>query len=264
MRGILFFLGAFLFLSCGSRPKKMVQTNSIQLSNPVIEIDSLLFYQSAEISATHPMKGAIVRFAIQGEKLNQNSLVFEASRPWSTDVDLLFQAFHPDFLPSEVVGVSTRRMSAQKFQILKNSTSARSPYNEQELTALQDGQKGLINHLANRNWLGYNEEVLTYEVGFEIPTECEKVILSMLSNNPSWIFSPRRIEVWEGEELLGFLDIEPKEIAELPRLYFWETSFEKRSLERLNIKVINHSEIPDWHIGKGTPPWAFIDEIIIK
>ena len=64
--------------------------------------------------------------------------------------------------------------------------------------------------------------------------------------------------------LLGKRKLPPTPEGATNALTFITTTCSQTSVHYVKV-VIQHLEaIPQWHPGKGTPPWLFIDEILIE
>jgi len=121
--------------------------------------------------------------------------------------------------------------------------------------SLIDLQKGTLNFRAGRFWSGLQAEEVVVRLNFE---------RTLLSDHNSWIFLPKQIEVWNEDELVGAIDLNKPESAEKSALKSIAVNVTPKEYKGLKIKILNHKNIPNWHAGKGTPPWLFMDEIFVE
>ncbi len=87
-------------------------------------------------------------------------------------------------------------------------------------------------------------------------------MLSTLLNHGAWIFLPEKIEV-RTKKASFVADWEIPILEQTKGLTYLTVPLEGVKTKRLFITIQNAKAIPDWHSGAGTPPWLFIDEIII-
>ena len=90
-----------------------------------------------------------------------------------------------------------------------------------------------------------------------------------MSLSPSWIFAPKKLLVYgskDGTEydLLQTLTFPPTLEGAANSLEFLEATFPKTSLRFVKVVLEHFEGIPEWHPGKGTLPWLFVDEILIE
>ena len=131
-----------------------------------------------------------------------------------------------------------------------------------------DRKKGTTNFRTS-HWMGFTGGDLTTLIEFEKKTNIQKVTASLLSDHGSWIFMPDSIEVYCSEDGKDFTLKNTKRLnstkeGDTTGLHFEEVTFPKDKAKFVKVVLKNISSIPDWHDGKGTPPWLFIDEILIE
>lgn len=257
---------SLLSILCACQPKThpiVLQSEEIALANPVINIDSVLFTQQASIAILKPDSKATIRYTSDGTVVTKKSLLCSDSLLLSENEDVKFKAFHPDFKPSETVSISVRKVNSfMNPQIQETSTQAKAPYEGKGLNALVNHKKGELDFRANQEWLGYQNEVIELQLKFEETTYCHQIILSTLSDHNSWIFNPGKLELVQNNEVLAFEEIAQPSSKEKPSFQFLELPV-MDSLKEVTLKIYM-DEIPDWHSGKGTLPWFFMDEMIVE
>ena len=84
------------------------------------------------------------------------------------------------------------------------------------------------------------------------------------------IFMPRAIEIFTSKDgnsfqKIALLNPEPTKSTTPPRFNFLKAEIPKNKNHNfVKILLQNIPAIPDWHPGKGTPAWIFLDEILIQ
>lgn len=250
-------------LLVGCQPKSYpsyLQIAETTLANPIISVDSVLFRKEAIFRILPTEATAQIRYSTNGEEVTLENPLCSDSLIFMDNVDVKFKAFHPDFLPSEMVSFSVRKIGNDgEMKILEGSTSPKAPYVGKGIAALSDMEKGLLSFRENHAWLGFQNEVVEFHLEFEKATYCEQLSLSILTDVGSWIFPPAKIEL-----LLNNLVVAEK-VFDVP------LENEKAAFRFLDLRVgaslkeatlkIYMDTIPDWHAGKGTMPWFFVDEV---
>lgn len=241
--------------------QKFSKANTFKLSEPQVVVDSLLFVHSATFTAKKGESGSEIFVQRNGEK----ALYVE---PFSVEesAEISFWAEHPDFQSSEVKRMRTVKISdgLQKAK-LKIEPQPNSNYAGDGWQTLVDLKKGSTNFRNGKKWLGFQKDKIHIKLELARPIKISEVVLGVLKDHGSWIFLPSRIEVRiEGHKLIGETEIETPISAEESISTFISVPIHENEYEYLDIIVYGLGEIPTWHQGKGTTPWIFIDELLIK
>jgi hypothetical protein len=136
--------------------------------------------------------------------------------------------------------------------------------------ALIDGIRGGKEYRTG-DWQGYFGEDVVAEVKFDQPRNIEKLGLSCIRDQKSWIFLPSEIQIEISMDGVNFKKINPIKIplvAETdanPEVF----EFTTKNPFPLDVKAIRYSiknsgVCPEWHLGNGKKTWMFIDELIFK
>ncbi len=138
-------------------------------------------------------------------------------------------------------------------------------YKAKGVTTLFDLKKGSEN-FRDGEWLGFNGDDLVVDVELKQSREISTVFISTLDDIGSWIFPPTSLEIWGGAEpgkltKLQTLNLERPEGPEPKHMIIHELAFDTQKLKHLQIRAKNYGNLPEWHPGKDTPAWLFIDEI---
>ena len=264
MRWIIAMGLVIVLMAC--QPKvlpELVQSQEIALANPIVKIDSILFNHRATITILATHENAIIRYTTDGSAVTETSPICPNPLILNENADIKCKAFHQAFKPSEGIGFSIRKITTDiKPQIVAISTKAKEPYKGKGLAALSNGEKGQLNFRTNQEWLGYQKEIIELHLLFEESTYCKQIILSTLCDHDSWIFTPSKIEVIQKDKVIASHRIDRSQVSEVASLQFLDISLATEL--RAVILKIYMDQIPEWHIGKGTVPWFFIDEIIVQ
>ncbi len=257
-------LGGFLVLTLSllysfTSPAQYAPIGQFQLAPPAIEVTNTFFEESATINLDLDVKGVELRYSLTGEEVTAKSTLYEGPITLSHSTTIKARAFHSDYHPSEVVQSIVFRRKTGTLNVTYSSDPA-PQYAGQGAVSLTDFQKGSMN-FRDGHWLGFSVDTLIFEVNTE--TEVRQLHLSVLEDHGSWIFSPEQVEVWQGSKLIGKWEGKTPKTFLSKSFQFIDLPVESSVPGTLELKVIT-GKIPDWHDGKGTTPWLFIDEIFIS
>lgn len=151
---------------------------------------------------------------------------------------------------------------------IKQTTLKHGPkggYKAKGVTTLFDLRKGSEN-FRDGEWLGFGGDDLIVDVELKQSREISAVFISTLDDIGSWIFPPTALEIWGGSEAgklskLQTLDLGRPEGPEPKHMIIHELAFDPQKLKHIQIRAKNYGTLPEWHPGKDTPAWLFIDEI---
>ncbi|MFS4456712.1 chitobiase/beta-hexosaminidase C-terminal domain-containing protein [Maribacter sp. 2304DJ31-5] len=261
---ILFF--ACAILSCKEEVSNdFAPTRTFKLAPPQFVVDSLLFKESARIEVDFDLADAQIRYTDDGKEVTENSNLYQ--HPLSTDTSALytFRAFHPDYQKSDAVYV--------KLIQIKNDISGtavtvapdpHSNYLGKGSNGLTDLQKGTIQFRKGKEWSGFQTKEIKINLNFEKAILISKLTVSTLRDHGSWIFSPRSIIVLTNGKKLGELMLAPPKNGQSTQTEFLEIPIIKGKYKTVDVQIHSLKKIPEWHQGKGTVPFFFMDEILIE
>ena len=236
------------------------ETAQIQLSEPQIHIDSIMFIESSEVKMELMYPGANIFYSI-----NQNS-----PKKYSKPV-IIDSSSHIEIIAKAENFISSDTLSVQLVKVENDFTNAEVsfPFGPDEAypgdgpNALVDLKKGSLNFREGNYWLGFKSHAIV-QIDLKKPMALEKIKVSLLSDHGSWIFLPKEIKVKGNKYGIGkkTLDI-PLENTQ-SSLEFIEIEINEGIYQHLEIFIECLESIPEWHPGAGTPPWLFIDEILFE
>lgn len=238
-----------------------LSAHTIQLASPGIEIDSVFFKQSATCTIHFDFSGAEVLYQI-----NQGAVqVYQSPFSIQKTSILTVYASHPDFKNSEVTTLSLYKLTDQ----LSGATVRVNPPPHKNYPAhgpgsLLDQKKGEKNFRKGKYWAGFQSDTIRIDLGFKTAAALKTVTLSLLSDHASYIFLPKKIEIFNGQELVGTVAYPLPEKSETTALRFMDIGIREDRYRTLAIRIIPHPVLPDWHPGRGSRPWLFIDEVLVN
>jgi len=220
----------------------LLQTQQIQLSPPNMQVDSLLFKKSARVSLDFAMPETDIYYILNGENSQKYDAPFDIQKTTNVSVQARKNGFqNSDWIETTIIQINNKTQNAD----IELTPEAHKNYPATGAGSLIDLRKGTLNFRAGQFWSGF---------------QSEEVVV--------WIFLPKQIEVWNEDKLLGTIDLNEPKSAEKSALKSIAVDITPNEYKNLKIKILNHINIPDWHAGKGTPPWLppwlFMDEIFVE
>ncbi|MGW9685031.1 chitobiase/beta-hexosaminidase C-terminal domain-containing protein [Flagellimonas sp. 2504JD1-5] len=259
--------GSLLILisSCQSKKVEFLKTGAIQLAPPKIEVDSLLFIETAHVKLYSGSDEVDIRYTLDGSEVTSNSLSYTEPVTVSSTTNLKVKAFHPDFNASEVVDRTIIKMAKDiSGATISIQPEAHASYKALGPNTLIDRRKGEFNFRSGNRWLGFQTNETVVNLEFSEAIFMEKALVGLLQDHGSWIFLPEAIEIQASDKTIGQLKLKPAENGDRKKMGFMEITVEKGEYNQITIIIHALQGIPEWHPGKGTMPWTFVDEILIE
>lgn len=243
---------------------KYTPAAQIQLSAPIIALDSVFFHQSATLRLTLDHPEVTLHYATAGEVITRQDNRYVAPLVFKNTQAIQVQAFHPSCRASEVQEIEVVRLNEiAKQATLKLTPAPKAPYDIGGTKNLQDFHKASTAFRAG-GWLGFQADTITINVDFPVIQTVRSVGLSFLKDHHSWIFLPERIEVWQDKQPVAQVEIPLATSKQAAALKIKILSFPSINTTKLELKLIRTTKIPAWHPGKGLSPWIFLDEVLVN
>ena len=99
---------------------------------------------------------------------------------------------------------------------------------------------------------------------FEKAIVMNKVYISSLIDQDAWIFPPTNIIVKHNNTAIGTLYNKEAGQPLMAQLKTFIVDIPIKSYTQLSIEIAALNNIPEWHPGKGTQSWLFIDQILVE
>ncbi len=243
--------------------------NIFTLSDPSIHNGTAFFEKKTSIDLSHGLEGAQLHFTIDGSEPTIDSPVYQS--PIQINKTTLFKvrAFHTDFQKSNIVSKQFIKLPPPiPIRQIDMNRAPNENYPGKGSKGLFDRQKGSTN-FRTQHWMGFNGGDLEIKIELVDPHSLESLTFSLLSDQGSWIFLPRIITVEASKDGKEYFEVITQELegtikGSKPNLEFVRVPTNETKTKYLKIRITLEEAIPDWHPGKGTAPWLFIDEILIE
>lgn len=265
MKIVFSLLSILVLIGCKQQVKpKFASTRLFHLNTPQINASKTLFQNTTEITMQFSMPGATIKYSVDGTEVTKQSLNYNKPIFLKKSTIIKAKSYHPDYQESPTNKIQITRIkeniSDSKISI---SPKPNTKYKGKGAKILIDLKKGTL-QFSSAAWLGFQEPKVTTDITFSEPKKVSKIRLSTLLNHGSWIFLPSAVTVISNNKIVGELDLKKPSKNELPALHYIEIPVDSKKYTDLKIIVTPLHSIPNWHMGKNTPAWFFMDEILIE
>ncbi|MGB5435722.1 MAG: chitobiase/beta-hexosaminidase C-terminal domain-containing protein [Maribacter sp.] len=265
MRAIFFLPLLVILGSCTSKKGTYEASGTFQLAPPLFAVDSALFKNAATFTLQFGFPESQIRYTLDGKDVDGHSAMYTAPIQLKHSATLKAKAFHPDFRASDQVSLPIEKLV---HDISKATVTLTPPphdnYKGSGAQGLVDMQKGGLQFSGSNAWMGFQGNPITITIDLNNELELSFVKVSTLQNQGGWIFAPQKIEVLSGTQEIGKITIESAEEQQDNQLAMIAVPLKKGTYSQLTLQVYPLDEIPQWHQGKGTAPWLFMDEILVE
>jgi hexosaminidase len=116
-----------------------------------------------------------------------------------------------------------------------------------------------------RDWLGFSGKDLIATIDFGKKEEINKLTISFLEKEGSWIYFPKKVEFFVSNDGINFESLKQFSLEEITKVK-GEVVVTNLSNKAKYVKVFatNLGKIPDGNPGAGSNAWLFVDEIGVE
>ncbi len=141
-------------------------------------------------------------------------------------------------------------------------------YKGKGAAGLIDGEAGTRFH-NDGYWLGFEGDDAEMVIDFEQAVTANEVTVGAMHNPENWIFYPHYIEVsWSNDGHTYSKPVRMSIDEPTPRNSYARQRFSIQQEDMhgryFKVKIKSSGTCPDWHNGKGSKAWLFIDEVTIN
>lgn len=265
----ILFVG--LLFSCNSCSEKVyyLQKQKIQLSTPKIESDAFFFAEELNVELIFGLDEAQIYYTLDGSEPTAKSRLYSDKITLTESTQIKACVMHQDYLTSEVISAEFIQTNPSISIVdIKLNRELNENYLGTGFKTLIDGVKG-TKDFRGKEWLGFAGGDLEIKLNCKGNKQVREVIISLLSEQKSWIFLPEKIQVYTSKDgktytLTAVEEVELTRENSDSEFRFIRAVFPSHNTDFVKVIIKNIEEIPAWHPGKGTPSWLFIDEVLLK
>jgi len=247
-----------------SLPVMNITTEQI-VTTPIIKVSSYVFYDTLNVTITHPDKDVQIYYTMDGTEPDKNSILYTQPFDIQATTDVKAIAVKDGIRCSTVAVGAFKKIAAGR------NITLQYPYNNQYDAggdiALIDFQRGSDNFRVG-TWQGFYgvDVVATIDFGEEI--ELHRLAGSFLQDQKSWIFMPTRVEFFISNDGKKFksVGVVENEISQEEEDAVTQELEVRKDMKARYVKMVatTPGTCPEWHVGAGEKAWVFCDEIVIE
>lgn len=265
MRKILRFISiAVLFWTVF--PTGIGAQDTFQLAAPFMVYPSVFFEKETKISMEFKQAGTAIHYTTNGRTPSEQDPVYQGPIRVKKHFTILkARSFGTGFLPSETVEAVFYQQGLPIQSISTTLPHERYPGHGNQ--TLCDGIGG-VDPYSSTSWMGFQQDTVRMMVNFAGAIRPKQVLLHVMENQGAWIFLPQKVEVYGAKKgsddwiSMGSFMLNPTEKSGQNGGKALVFDLKKPlKTDRIILKIYPLSNIPDWHPGKGSPAWFFIDEV---
>lgn len=238
-----------------------------ELNSPLISQSEIIYFDSLELELSHPIKTAEIRYTLDGTEPDSiTSAVYSDPIFVRNTGKLLAKAYAAGWKGSNVAEAVFMHSGIKPTAYsLVNAPNPK--YTASGVETLFDLEKANAS-THGKNWLGFQDEPMVLEVGFDDSPKPKKLSLSLLYNESAHIFPPSKVTVqglangkWTQ---LASSSPAPSPKASPARSDLLNFELEHTAYEKLRITLIPLPHLPKWHPNAGDKGWVFVDEVLFN
>jgi hexosaminidase len=224
---------------------------------PAIDNEGVLF----ELKSAN--SGNEIRYTLDDSEPNHNSILYKNPIKITKDQTVKAAFFENNKRKSAIIEQQFYWSKAvgKKIQLVNQPHEN---YNIGGAFTLIDGLIGNRSKFG-RDWLGFSGKDLIATIDLGKVETINKVIICVLESKGSWIYFPKKIEVFLSNDEKNFNSVSELSASEIQDVK-GEVVLEVKSIKAQFVKVIatNFGKITDGNPGDGSEAWLFVDEIGIE
>ncbi|SNR27821.1 Chitobiase/beta-hexosaminidase C-terminal domain-containing protein [Maribacter sedimenticola] len=262
---LLVLLFAVINNACVSPDNAHAPTDQFVLSSPQIQTTHVLFDSVTTVSLNFDFTGAIIKYSLDGNPVKRNSKVYDEPLQIKNNTTINAKVYHKDYQESDQVHLQVVKVNRNnKIEQIDLDPKPNEKYPGSGVKGLIDFKKGSGHFSNDPQWMGFQTDSIKVSMKFKDNIEVSALVLSTLTDQASWIFAPARLAVYHKNKLVGNMFFPKSNLPGNEGTTFLNVPVKKETYRELSLVIYGLPQIPEWHQGKGTTPWFFMDEIIIQ
>ncbi len=203
-------------------------------------------------------------YTLDGSNPSKNSLSYQMPITVTKPTTLKVASMMSNELVDETISdITVNKATGLK---IKLSEAPSKYYNKGGIEALTNGIFGSTKRYNDNEWLGWNEKNFEGLIGFNNTEILTSVSLRFFHQPSSWVWIPRKIEIWGSTDGLNYTIINQKEpkTPDHEGIINCIIDIPKTKVKYLKIKAEPYGIIPNNYVGSGNASWLFVDEIVVN
>jgi len=263
-----FFMGPEPNKKWGVSEKNVFQsriTDHIVTPVPITNLSKRSFYKSFDLELFCSDKSGEIYYSINGE-IDKNPIKY--IKPILINSDIVIEAYaqSPGKERSKIIKAEYKQIPDNRsIELISKYSSQYSAGGDNALIDFVKGDEWFRSGL----WQGYKGQNFEAVVDLKEIKEIKLVNVRFLQDIKSWIFFPKRVNIFASKDGYKFgliYDTFSKMPDDDYDVKIQEFTIRPDNLKARYIKVVaeSYGKLPEWHLSPGYDSWLFIDEIEIK
>ncbi len=238
------------------------------LSIPKLNVKAGIVDRNTPITLSHVISGVEIRYTLDGSAPDSTSQKYVDPIAMSDFLHIRAIAGKKGWASSPVADYKLISAGLKPSNIkLVNMPNVRYRA-EMEETLFDDKRADLSNF--TKGWLGFKEDPMIIDVSFNTPITLEKLVVGTGVNVPAYIFPATSMELYGSDDRKNYSLLKRVSLAVIGPDEGGLTHTDAillapelaSSYKHFRVVAKNLPRIPNWHPGKGTPGWLFVDELL--
>lgn len=213
------------------------------------------------------VSNAPIYYTLDGSKPTTSSTKYEGVFSVKENAEIKAASFTNGEISSRVFYEKVD-ISKSSFKPITLLTKAARSYNFNGAPLLVDGLRGNNNYKTGR-WIGFQGNDLVVVIDMLQQTEISSLEFNTNVVTGDWIFNAEEVVIEASNDNENFETLFSKKGLNV-RNEHWEEvvnhtySFDATTARYFKVSIKSLREMPDWHGGKGSPAYVFVDEIALN
>lgn len=251
-----------------------LEDSIMKLNKPSIQQDSTIITNTIMVPIKHFLNGVTIKYTLDdSEPDSLTSPTYTTPLLLNKNTTVKTKVFKKGWMSSDVVQKTFYKssLSADGIHLL---TQPDPKYIGSGGNTIIDHELGELN-FGNGKWLGYSKTNMEFVMQFKNATIMNEVIFNSLINTGSYIFPIQSIQVEASMDGKNYKPLQSADFTSMTKAYTKETNINQVQSFKVKINksaaypfykftLRNLKQLPNWHPGKGTPAWIFVDEVFFN
>ncbi len=221
---------------------------------------------------------APIYYTLDGSKPSTASLPYKGPIAITSDSQLRFAAIRMGDAHAHSVArqMISSHVGGRNFSFCKSTAhpisllqQPHARYTFDGAPTLVDGVKGESTNYQSAQWLGFSGTDAEAVIDLGEATTFQEVAFNSCVAKGDWVFDARRFEVFVSHDGNIFSSVAGEDFPAMKQsdadgIIHHSLSFPAATARYVKVKITSEHSIPEWHGGKGSPGFLFVDEIMVK
>lgn len=239
---------------------------TFQLAPPLLKYPSVFFTKEAKIEMAFAEPNTEIHFTTNGAEPTLNDPIYKSPLNITTNFTTVkARVFSKIYQASNVVAATFIKDGLPIKSI--ECTPPNPKYAGSGAPSLVDNKGGTTN-ISSKTWLGFQTDTVEIVLNLNKKEKINSVLVNLLQDYGSWIFLPERIEVYSFDSKTKMYQLignqmfnQEKEVKGSFCTPSVLTVKKGVKTDKIKLQLYLVKQIPNWHAGKGSRSWIFMDEI---